>query len=385
LTNNNTHTIYFSGLNGLRFFAALLVIITHIELIKSNLGIDNSWNNPFIEQLGVIGVSFFFVLSGFLITYLLLIEKEKFKKISIKKFYIRRILRIWPLYFFIFILGFIILPMFPFFEIPYFSNQFYENYWQNFILYLFIIPNLAFSMFSAVPLIGQSWSIGVEEQFYILWPLIIRLKKKITFKFLFYLFTIVISLKIIVLMISLNYIFDWIEVLKKFTAMLKFENMIIGAMGALVLKNNKTNILKLIYNPILFIFSFFCIFFLIYIIPNKFLDGKHIIDAIFFIIIILNISSNPKSLISLENKVFNFLGKISYGIYMYHMIVIFISIKILNTSNLIEENYIIFNVVLYILSLGITILVSNISYIYLEKRFLSLKSRYSNIETSNNS
>jgi len=185
-------------------------------------------------------------------------------------------------------------------------------------------------------------------------------------------------------MISLNYNCDWIEVLKKFTAMLKFENMIIGAMGALVLKNNSTNILKLIYNPILFIFSFFCIFFLIYIIPDKFQDGKHVIDAIFFIIIILNISSNPKSLISLENKVFNFLGKISYGIYMYHMIVIFISVKILNTSNLIADNDIIFNVVLYILSIGITILVSNISYIYLEKRFLTLKSRYSNIETSKN-
>ena len=95
---DNQKVIYFPGLNGLRAIAALAVVISHttLELHKFNL-------NPFIfgmkddgEPRGIslagFGVSIFFVLSGFLITYLLLEEKNK-QKINIRKFYLRRILR----------------------------------------------------------------------------------------------------------------------------------------------------------------------------------------------------------------------------------------------------------------------------------------------------
>ena len=179
--------IYFPGLNGLRFYAALAVIITHIELMKGKLGFSNIWNEPIIHQLGVKGVSFFFVLSGFLITYLLLIERQNKNRIFLKDFYLRRILRIWPLYFFILILGFFVFPYFSFFDIPYFTDHFKEDYFWNLVFYVLIFPNLAFSIFNAVPLIGQSWSIGVEEQFYILWPIILKLKKTLTFKLIYYL------------------------------------------------------------------------------------------------------------------------------------------------------------------------------------------------------
>ena len=90
--------IYFPNLNGLRFIAAFLVIIHHVEQIKSISKIENFWGAiPFIGIIGKLGVILFFVLSGFLITYLLLAEENTFKKISIKKFYMRRILRIWPI------------------------------------------------------------------------------------------------------------------------------------------------------------------------------------------------------------------------------------------------------------------------------------------------
>src|ERR1044071_5481753 len=91
--------IYFPGLNGLRFLAASAVIITHVELLKGVLGLPNHWKNPVLFNLGGLGVYFFFVLSGFLITYLLLSEKNMTGHISIKKFYFRRIFRIWPIYY----------------------------------------------------------------------------------------------------------------------------------------------------------------------------------------------------------------------------------------------------------------------------------------------
>ncbi|SHL15607.1 Acyltransferase family protein [Flavobacterium xanthum] len=87
---------HIKGLDGLRGLAAILVILGHVELIKKSLGLKNlnDGGGPFILYLGNHAVTFFFVLSGFLITYLLLNEKEFYSKIEIKNFYLRRLLRI---------------------------------------------------------------------------------------------------------------------------------------------------------------------------------------------------------------------------------------------------------------------------------------------------
>ena len=123
--------IFFNGLNELMALAAFSVIFHHIELFKScdhNGSLFNSayWAY-FIENLGKNGVYLFFVLSGFLITYLLLIEKDKLKTILFKKFYLRRIYRIWPLYYLIVIIGFFLVPFLAntfsiFKNTPYFFN-----------------------------------------------------------------------------------------------------------------------------------------------------------------------------------------------------------------------------------------------------------------------
>jgi peptidoglycan/LPS O-acetylase OafA/YrhL len=87
--------VYFPNLNGVRFIAALLVTITHIEQIKSMFGLPNYWDgnrNEFIDIVGKLGVILFFVLSGFLITYLLLFEKKETGTIDAGEFYISRTL-----------------------------------------------------------------------------------------------------------------------------------------------------------------------------------------------------------------------------------------------------------------------------------------------------
>lgn len=97
---------HFPGLNGIRFLAAFLVLLDHTELIKGYLGLPTLWSETYSAHIGSTGVTIFFVLSGFLITYLLFMEKS-IGPIHIQSFYIRRILRIWPLYYLIFILGFL--------------------------------------------------------------------------------------------------------------------------------------------------------------------------------------------------------------------------------------------------------------------------------------
>ena len=85
-------SVHLKGLNGLRAIAALGVVIAHTAVIKLEFG------DLIPTGLTSNAVTIFFTLSGFLITYLLFLEKEK-KEINVKKFYLRRILRIWPLYF----------------------------------------------------------------------------------------------------------------------------------------------------------------------------------------------------------------------------------------------------------------------------------------------
>ncbi len=91
--------IYFKNLDGLRFIAALFVILEHTSEYKASMvpGYSNVFKYYF-NDLGRYGVNLFFVLSGFLITYLLFTELKKERSISVKKFYARRVLRTWPLY-----------------------------------------------------------------------------------------------------------------------------------------------------------------------------------------------------------------------------------------------------------------------------------------------
>ncbi|MBP6663030.1 MAG: acyltransferase, partial [Paludibacter sp.] len=91
----NNNRIYLPGLNGLRALAAITVLISHI--FQDTFG---NWGLEYLNlPLFTDGVTLFFVISGFLITYLLLQELGKTKTIDIPKFYIRRILRIWPIYY----------------------------------------------------------------------------------------------------------------------------------------------------------------------------------------------------------------------------------------------------------------------------------------------
>lgn len=91
--------VYFKNLDGLRFLAAFLVLLHHAQFFKDiNAYPLSSVFSIYLVQAGKMGVNLFFVLSGFLISYLLFTEKRETKTVNLKKFYIRRALRIWPLY-----------------------------------------------------------------------------------------------------------------------------------------------------------------------------------------------------------------------------------------------------------------------------------------------
>ena len=368
--------IYFPNLNGLRFIAAFLVIIHHIEQTKSIFKIENYWGAiPFIGIIGKLGVVLFFVLSGFLITYLLLAEEHSFKKISIKKFYMRRILRIWPLYFLIIVLAFFILPYFEIFTFPGFGKDVvYSNLVWKLLLYAIFFPNLVLTLFGIVPYASHTWSIGTEEQFYLVWPVLIKYLKKNRILLMLTIIVTYLTLKFFLLSSFANYL-PYKDLISSIWNTFPIDCMAIGGLYSILLFQ-KSKLLKYLLRNDLFYFSICLV--TLFMIKGVYIPYIHYeFYSVFFGLIILNFSANNKIKISLENKVLNYLGNISYGLYMYHPIGIVLAIAI---SVLINYNT---NWLLYPLSLFLTITIAGLSYKYFESYFLKKKKRFSSILSGN--
>lgn len=306
-------------------------------------------------MIGKLGVVLFFVLSGFLITYLLLDEINLTTKINMKNFYIRRILRIFPLYYLILIFSFFILPNFTFFSFPDKPISFENFPLKQLILYFTMFPNLAAANFSSIPFASQSWSIGTEEQFYLIWPIIFILfpKRKIQ----------MIILTIIIYLIIKFFLKNNNTFLYNFWMLFNIDCMAIGGVIAYI-KFNNLPILKYLINTRTFILTLIFLLMLI-LFGINFGFFHYEIYASLFSILILNLACNKNISNLLEFKILDYLGKISYGLYMYHVIAIFIIIKITNNSLLI-----------YLFSILSTIIIAHISYNYFEKPFLKMKKKF---------
>lgn len=373
-----SNKVHFKGFNGIRFFAAFAVIITHIEGFKSKANFANV--SSITHQLGKHGVTIFFVLSGFLITYLILEEKKKYQTIDIKKFYIRRILRIWPLYFLILLLGIAVLPF-----------VFYPNYFESpinkdlpfiIVLSVFFLPNLVLIKYGSFFSIGVLWSIGVEEQFYLLWPWFINkldsIKSIITLVFFYciikYLFTF----------LYLFQITKYFSVFQTISQLMSHDSIIIGALFGKIYYTYREKFIAIITTKTVF-FSSISIWLLLLYLDIKFNINKNgffsVAYALLYVVLIVNASFNTYSAI-FEIKIFNYLGKISYGIYMYHSIVIALLLSLIS-KYLNANNILLFNLLFYTSSIIFTFIISMISYHYFEEPFINAKKKFMKINSSN--
>ncbi|WP_375443739.1 acyltransferase family protein [uncultured Fibrella sp.] len=386
--------IYFKGFNGVRFIAASAVIIHHIEEYKSVFlfGREDLWARPFAYQLGRLGVSLFFVLSGFLITYLLLAEKQKTGRIAIRKFYIRRVLRIWPLYFLVVGLGLVVWPLVPILQTPALLGDVYDQFGLKLLVYGLVLPNFALALFGNVPMVSHTWSIGVEEQFYLMWPwLVMSNNPKRTLK-------VVAS---VVGLLALWFLYERFVarpaylgddpdrspfvILAFFMAQFRIGCMAIGGVGAWLLFSRNRVLSKLFQREVqlaVYGILLLCIAFSVRV-PGF----NYEFYALFFCFMLLNLAGNPASLVKLDNPVTRFMGDISYGLYMYHPLLITLCMNSLlllwpglpvHGSNADP----VFMMLLYVSSFVLTTLVAWLSYQYFEKPFLSLKDRFAVVASS---
>ena len=345
------------GLDSLRAIAAIIVVLGHIELVKATI-----YHYPSLfKQMpsGHTGVVLFFVISGFLITFLLIREKEEYKKINIKKFYIRRILRIWPLYYVIILISALL-----------FSYNPTHVVW---IWSLTLLPNLGYISGKAWLVSPQIWSIGVEEQFYLVWPTLIKYVKSHLFIILLILIVGYTILPHVILLFINRTSMEKSSLslfINRFFETAKFNCMAMGGMMAyLINKNNKIvdYIRKKPFSYIIILLPFVLWFFNVEI--SYFTDE---VMAILFCLLITNVTYRKYWIF--DNPVINYLGKISYGLYMYHFIIITLAIKLIHP--LFPENLVFANILLYIIALTGTVFFSSISYHTIEYYFLKQKRRF---------
>ena len=289
---------YIPQLDSFRFFAVLLVIFSH--------WLPNTKVN--ILPNGFLGVTFFFVLSGFLISSNLLYAKKQLdKKIThfwhaVKTFYIRRTLRIFPLYFIVIFLIFAFAP------------AVFKGHFAWYVLY---IPNFLVYKTQAWPgMLSHFWSLGVEEQFYLIWPFLIFL---FPYNALKYLFPGIILLSIafkIFLFNSNGPFFNFYDALP----ISCFDAFGIGALLALCMIDNE-DFMAALGARIPAGAGFLCAVLVagvVYVSGLSFLFGLAVSLGSFYLI--LKTITGYKGLFALliNSSLLKYLGKISYGLYVYH-------------------------------------------------------------------
>jgi len=155
---------YIPQFDGLRAFAILLVLIAHSGFLEDLPHLGGL-------ELARLGVDLFFVLSGFLITGILLDSKGS--RHYFRNFYLRRALRIWPLYYLVLFVAFVVVPAFA----PSMRST-AARIWPAFVFY---VQNIVFMHSKTYHFaLGATWSLAVEEQFYLTWPLLVFLFRKRT-------------------------------------------------------------------------------------------------------------------------------------------------------------------------------------------------------------
>lgn len=153
------------ALDGLRGLAILLVLIHMLNLLQTQDGVA-AYVFYRISYAGWTGVQLFFVLSGFLITGILLDSRQA--KNYFSSFYIRRVLRIFPLYFSVLAIAFIALPAVGIMPASVASDQYHQVWLWTYL------SNWAQLFGADIKTFPHFWSLAVEEQFYLVWPLLIR-------------------------------------------------------------------------------------------------------------------------------------------------------------------------------------------------------------------
>lgn len=348
------------NLDPLRFFLASLVILFHLPQLSYNQGLPNLLVIPIFDR-GTEAVYMFFVLSGFLIIRLIYKEKKRVG-FSIRKFYIRRILRILPLYYLVAGFGFLFYNVI----LPYLSIPFEITYSKSdSLLVLFFLPNVFAKLYQPGGILEILWPIGIEEQFYlIIAPLLYFVSKAKILRLL--------ALACVGYFIA--YHLEVFQILLKFHFVYFF--LFFGGMVAVLEEKNKLIFLKQTYVIPLVTVIITLLYFFTDLFQFDLLWVYNLVTMVLFGLFIHALACNNFNRY-INSEWLNHLGQISYGIYMYRVIamnfVVFFALKI-QSIKIFNDYFLI--LLIYVFTFILTILLVHISFTYFETFFLKLKNKF---------
>lgn len=381
----NTKETYFPALDGLRFVAFLFVFLIHF-FSRNKVG---EITNPAVDILfktfkynGWVGVDLFFVLSGFLITYLLLKEKNIYGSFSLKNFWIRRSLRIWPLYYLAVFAGFIIIPFLSSQLLGYdYSKPIFKEQILNLMpAYLLFLGNWS-PIFQGYPEflnVLHLWTISIEEQFYLIWPLIL-----LTFKN--FKRNLLICLGLILFSVVLRFIFALNNTPHPgiyMNTFLRMDTFVLGSLIAVIYLQKP----KLLYSIRPFFKSIpltlITLLFFYFIHDLDLLYSKSWFNLtfgylaiglwmVYFTIAALQENTFFNTFFSL--KPLASLGKISYGLYIWHRVGTDIGVN--STKNFLPIP------LQMLFSLIVIVIIGYASYHLFEIYFLKFKKKFTKVES----
>lgn len=374
--------IYFKSLDALRFFAFLMVFCQHafrVDIPKEETGTVLYYFLQFFCN-GALGVSFFFVLSGFLITYLILQEKEKTGTIHVLFFYMRRTLRIWPLYYAVVVFALLIYPNIrTLFGMDYFAYGYNKIMHFLFLSNFDLIRTLKETHGKNSVLVSITWSVSIEEQFYLIWPLLFRFLSRKLYPLIFP--------SIILISLAFRLANQDDNLVLYFHTFSVMNDLAMGGWAAyLCIYNpsfrNLVNTLNRFSLKAIYIAGFSLLLYEHIFLQLPFVNAfVRILECLFFVFIIMEQNFSVHSFVKFGNwKLFSLLGTITYGLYLIHPICIHfteITWKYLNLSNPVLKSHPFQGLIGLAVSIGVCFL----SFRFYESYFLRLKNRFSFIKT----
>lgn len=366
----------FKHLDALRGIMAMYVTFVHFYILYT-LNVKNELEFTGLKflaavQLGQIFMTAFFVLSGFLITYILLIDKEQKGIVRFKRFYLRRAFRILPMYYLgVFSMYFLYLMACKKPEIG--VLPLCSELMERAKYYFFMLPNWAHAIDKTMPHISNYWSIGAEEQFYILWPIVLYLSQKYLRAFYgIYIFYCLLLVGIVLLgNLYYNNQNENVINLAKFIDYTRFGAFSFGGIVAFYfLHLEETAYQKAHQFLIRQSTQWICLLipFIITLIPIQHVVFlKHIIIIPCCAVIIYNLAFDENSILKLDQKHLNYLGKATYSLYVLNQIVIDFSIKICFGMHIKHP------AMIFIITITTLLILSFICYEFIEKPFMKMR------------
>jgi peptidoglycan/LPS O-acetylase OafA/YrhL len=361
---------YHPELDVLRFFAFLMVFLHHAfphePVFWTNLGLPYPLARVLagIGATGAFGVSVFFVLSSYLITELLLREKDLIGTLDVRSFYIRRILRIWPLYFAFLALAVVLQWIVPGQQVTWRAGLWFSLLAGNWFIVFHGFPS---------SVIFPLWSVSIEEQFYITWPAVVRRVSETGMLMIASLLLAVATAARLYL--GMHHIGEsdvWCN------TFVQLDPIAIGILMAVLLRGEVPRLSRLSRAALMLAgvtglalgSQFFGI-------KNDPLTTARIVFGYPSVAIggALLLLSVLRTRMSGSNRLLVYLGRISYGLYVFHVLGLLISDHVVRDQTASLLRY----ALRVSVALTATILMAAVSYRWLETPFLSLKQRFTHV------